>query len=139
MAKYPESHAEHMTFAEFSDFAAGNPAGIVLLEGRRAIPADYAALATNTAALLARQFPSLRFRSGNAEGRMLVACKSNFLSKSARRNGATPGTRFCGRSRTGFLTGRLTEFLQAGNRGLVKPFGLRHDAAPVNPGGRPAP
>ncbi len=56
-----------MTLQEFAELVSG-PAPVVLLEGRRAIgPAD-AAAARAFAARLAREFPQLRFRSGNAEG-----------------------------------------------------------------------
>lgn len=57
-----------MTFADFSRLVAAQPDGVILLEGRRAIPADAADQARAVARRLATRFPSLRFRSGNAEG-----------------------------------------------------------------------
>lgn len=57
-----------MTFSEFTSLVALNPNGVVLLEGRRAIPGDFARYAHDLAAGLASRFPALRFRSGNAEG-----------------------------------------------------------------------
>ncbi|MFM7181180.1 MAG: hypothetical protein ACKO2G_06915 [Verrucomicrobiales bacterium] len=57
-----------MTYAEFSSLVTQAPCGVVLLEGRRAISDEYAILAENLARHLASEFPSLRFRSGNAEG-----------------------------------------------------------------------
>jgi len=56
-----------MTFFEFQKLLVGD-APVVLLEGRRAIPPSDAAAARSFAARLAREFPQLRFRSGNAEG-----------------------------------------------------------------------
>jgi len=57
-----------MTYADFSRLAAQNPNGVVLMEGRRAIPAAEARHAEKIAAQLANDFPALRFRSGNATG-----------------------------------------------------------------------
>jgi hypothetical protein len=57
-----------MTFSEFTALVSNAPDGVILLEGRRAIPAETAAKAEAVARLLARHFPQLRFRSGNAEG-----------------------------------------------------------------------
>jgi hypothetical protein len=57
-----------MTFTEFESLVSQTPDGVVLLEGRRAIPADDARLAESLATSLARRFPKLRFRSGNAKG-----------------------------------------------------------------------
>ena len=56
-----------MTLSEFRTLLVGD-APVVLLEGRRAIPPSDAAAARGFAARLAREFPRLRFRSGNAEG-----------------------------------------------------------------------
>lgn len=55
----------------FDDFAAlilsaSDP--LILVEGRRSIPETSARRARSVAALLARRFPRLRFRSGNATG-----------------------------------------------------------------------
>ena len=55
----------------FDDFAAlilcaSDP--LILVEGRRSIPEPSARRARSVAALLARRFPRLRFRSGNATG-----------------------------------------------------------------------
>ncbi|WP_185819401.1 hypothetical protein [Chlorobium phaeovibrioides] len=58
----------NMTFSEFTLLVMNNPDGVVLLEGRRAIPDDYVKHAHDIAASLASRFPTLRFRSGNAEG-----------------------------------------------------------------------
>jgi len=57
-----------MTFSEFTSLVAQNPKGVVLLEGRRAIPEADALEAQRLARSLAIRFPELRFRSGNAEG-----------------------------------------------------------------------
>jgi hypothetical protein len=57
-----------MTYAEFKSMVAQAPDGVVLLEGRRAIPDDHARKAESLARHLATEFPALRFRSGNAEG-----------------------------------------------------------------------
>ena len=57
-----------MTFSEFKKLVLKHPQGVVLLEGRRAIPLDMTRKATALAAALARGFPGLRFRSGNAPG-----------------------------------------------------------------------
>ena len=55
----------------FDDFAAllstaSDP--VILIEGRRSIPETSARSAQRVASLLARHFPQLRFRSGNATG-----------------------------------------------------------------------
>lgn len=57
-----------MTLEDFRALVARCPDGVVLLEGRRKIPERDAAAARMFAARLAREFPHLRFRSGNAEG-----------------------------------------------------------------------
>lgn len=57
-----------MNFTQFTSLVHNNPAGVVLLEGRRSIPADYGQQAHALAASLASRFPTLRFRSGNALG-----------------------------------------------------------------------
>ena len=57
-----------MIFSEFKQLIEAQPDGVVLLEGRRAIPEEDATRATRLAAMLAEMFPRLRFRSGNAEG-----------------------------------------------------------------------
>jgi hypothetical protein len=57
-----------MTFSEFTALVDAHPGGVVLLEGRRTLPATAAAQATNLAARLANSFTRLRFRSGNAAG-----------------------------------------------------------------------
>ena len=56
-----------MTLSEFRNLVVGD-APVVLLEGRRAISEQDASLARGFANRLAREFVSLRFRSGNAEG-----------------------------------------------------------------------
>jgi len=57
-----------MTLSEFTTIVQSQPDGVVLLEGRRAIPASDYMNATRLARSLALRFPRLRFRSGNAEG-----------------------------------------------------------------------
>jgi len=57
-----------MTFAEFESIVESQPDGVILLEGRRDIPASDYQQATSLAHKLATMFPRLRFRSGNAEG-----------------------------------------------------------------------
>lgn len=57
-----------MTFSDFTDIIQSQPDGVVLLEGRRAIPASDYMHATRLARGLALRFSRLRFRSGNAEG-----------------------------------------------------------------------
>lgn len=57
-----------MIFAEFCSLVDQCPDGVVLLEGRRGIPSDYAVRAENLSRFLAKRFLHLRFRSGNAEG-----------------------------------------------------------------------
>jgi hypothetical protein len=57
-----------MTFAEFSTLVEKSPEGVVLLEGRRTVPAHDAAVAEGLARALALMFSRLRFRSGNATG-----------------------------------------------------------------------
>lgn len=57
-----------MTLSELTAIVEASPEAVILLEGRRSIPAHDAELATALARTLALRFPSLRFRSGNAEG-----------------------------------------------------------------------
>lgn len=57
-----------MTFEQLQALLTQNAQGVVLLEGRRTIPSGDALKATAIASQLARDFPHLRFRSGNAEG-----------------------------------------------------------------------
>ena len=57
-----------MTLSEFTSIVGNSIEPVVLLEGRRSIPADDVVLATLLARELALRFPHLRFRSGNAEG-----------------------------------------------------------------------
>lgn len=57
-----------MTLEDFRALVARCPDGVVLLEGRRRISPRDAEAARALAANLAREFPHLRFRSGNAEG-----------------------------------------------------------------------
>lgn len=57
-----------MTFQEFLTLVEKSPEGVVLLEGRRSIPAHYAAAAEGLARALALKFAKLGFRSGNATG-----------------------------------------------------------------------
>jgi hypothetical protein len=57
-----------MTYAQFHSLVSSSPDGVVLLEGRRSIPDEFADMAESLARHLASEFPALRFRSGNAEG-----------------------------------------------------------------------
>lgn len=57
-----------MTFSDFCRLVSDQPHGVVLLEGRRAIPPEDYRRATELARHLATKFPHLRFRSGNAPG-----------------------------------------------------------------------
>jgi hypothetical protein len=57
-----------MTFQEFSTRVERSPEGVVLLEGRRSIPAGDAVVAEKLARGLALKFSRLCFRSGNAAG-----------------------------------------------------------------------
>lgn len=57
-----------MTLSEFTAIVQGQPDGVVLLEGRRAISSSDSLNATRLARNLALRFTRLRFRSGNAEG-----------------------------------------------------------------------
>ena len=59
---------EIMTFTDFENLINKSPSPVVLLEGKRNIPAAYYRKAVLVAEMLARRFPALRFRSGNAEG-----------------------------------------------------------------------
>jgi len=57
-----------LTVKTLDQWVKRSPDGVVLLEGRRDIPAEAALKATQVSALLALSYPHLRFRSGNAEG-----------------------------------------------------------------------
>lgn len=57
-----------MNLARFTELVDQSADPLVLLEGRREIDGTMAAAATRFAAFLARRFPRLRFRSGNAPG-----------------------------------------------------------------------
>lgn len=57
-----------MQFADFRKLIESRPQPVVLLEGRREIPQEHRARMVALAALLAREFPAVVFRSGNAEG-----------------------------------------------------------------------
>ncbi len=57
-----------MHFDDFADLVSSASDPVVLIEGRRSIPETSARHAQSVAALLARRFPRLRFRSGNATG-----------------------------------------------------------------------
>jgi hypothetical protein len=57
-----------MTLDEFTTIVETSPEAVVLLEGRRSILEQDAACATHTASMLVKRYPTLRFRSGNAEG-----------------------------------------------------------------------
>jgi hypothetical protein len=57
-----------MHFDDFAALVLNTSDPLILVEGRRSIPETSARSARRVAALLARRFPSLRFRSGNATG-----------------------------------------------------------------------
>ncbi len=57
-----------MTLDEFADIVSDGTEPVVLLEGRREIPDEYVAKAKEIGSFLARLFPDLHFRSGNATG-----------------------------------------------------------------------
>lgn len=64
----PAPKSIRMTLADFTKLVLKQPDGVILLEGRRAIPAGDYKSATLLARNLALRFPRLRFRSGNAKG-----------------------------------------------------------------------
>jgi len=57
-----------MKLPDFEQMVARSPHAVVLLEGRRGISEAESMTARDFGELLARRFPGLRFRSGNAEG-----------------------------------------------------------------------
>jgi len=57
-----------MKIPDFEQMVGRSPNAVVLLEGRRGISDSEAESARNFGEFLARRFPALRFRSGNAEG-----------------------------------------------------------------------
>jgi hypothetical protein len=57
-----------MNFEDFTTLISNATEPVILVEGRRSIPGKSAWSARRVTALLARRFPSLRFRSGNATG-----------------------------------------------------------------------
>jgi hypothetical protein len=57
-----------MTFSHFTALISSSTDPVILIEGRRSIPESSADSARRVATLLARRFPCLRFRSGNATG-----------------------------------------------------------------------
>ena len=57
-----------MTFNEFTALISASSDPVILIEGRRTISPELAADAHRLAAFLARSFPLLKFRSGNAIG-----------------------------------------------------------------------
>jgi len=57
-----------MDFQQFTNLVSAAAEPVILIEGRREIPPELAASARNLAAMLARKFPHLKFRSGNATG-----------------------------------------------------------------------
>jgi len=56
------------TFSDFAERITQSEAPVILIEGRRSILESGAESARRLAAMLAKQFPTLRFRSGNATG-----------------------------------------------------------------------
>jgi hypothetical protein len=59
---------QSISFADFLAIVEACPNGVVLLEGRRNIPNEFAIRAESMGRQLASKFPTLRFRSGNATG-----------------------------------------------------------------------
>ena len=57
-----------MNIQVFEHMVVGSPNAVVLLEGRRGISEADTMAARDFGEFLARRFPALRFRSGNAEG-----------------------------------------------------------------------
>lgn len=57
-----------MNFVDFSNLISNTADPVILIEGRRVISKELAESARITAAQLARKFPQLKFRSGNANG-----------------------------------------------------------------------
>jgi hypothetical protein len=57
-----------MHFDDFTALISNAADPVILVEGRRSIPETSAQSARRVASLLARRFPRLRFRSGNATG-----------------------------------------------------------------------
>ena len=57
-----------MNFNDFTALVSSTTDPVILIEGRRSIPESSAESARQVAKLLARRFPDLRFRSGNATG-----------------------------------------------------------------------
>jgi len=57
-----------MKIQDFQKMVSVSPNAVILLEGRRGISEAEALAARNFGEFLARRFPALRFRSGNAEG-----------------------------------------------------------------------
>jgi hypothetical protein len=57
-----------MKFHDFAKLISDEQSPTILVEGRRTIPADAAATVGRLASHLARRFPNLLFRSGNASG-----------------------------------------------------------------------
>lgn len=57
-----------MTYDDFSTNVSSRPAPVILIEGKRNIPTEYAEKAMQLTEKLAKEFPALIFRSGNAEG-----------------------------------------------------------------------
>ena len=57
-----------MKIQDFEKIVSVSPSAVILLEGRRGISEAEALAARDFGEFLARRFPALRFRSGNAEG-----------------------------------------------------------------------
>jgi hypothetical protein len=57
-----------MKIQDFQKIVSVSPSAVILLEGRRGISEAEALAARDFGEFLARRFPALRFRSGNAEG-----------------------------------------------------------------------
>ena len=63
-----EINTKIKNFDDFKKCIEANPEGVVLLEGKRDIPPEWAVRAEAVGAFLAKTFPKLLFRSGNAAG-----------------------------------------------------------------------
>ncbi len=57
-----------MTLSDFKSLLQSHPAPVILIEGKRNIPQEYAVKAAQLTEKFAKEYPSIIFRSGNAEG-----------------------------------------------------------------------
>jgi hypothetical protein len=92
-----------MKIQDFELIVIGSPNAVVLLEGRRGISEADTMAARDFGEFLARRFPALRFRSGNAEG------ADQAFSDGVRQRAATiPGKRKPGPGKDEFDTDKLS-------------------------------